>query len=153
MCSLPGSSVYGILQARILEWVAIPFSRGSSQLSDQTWVSCVVGRFFAIWATREDHKSNHWPKTCCFTRTWVLGDKDLSIFLCKSLVHSLVPARFSDYIWQKCNSNEHKQKWESVALLYQRKHDKTENSEHKLKGGWQGAGWAVGRAPYSPLRE
>ena len=38
--SLPGSSVQGILQARILEWVAIPFSRGSSWLRDQTWVSC-----------------------------------------------------------------------------------------------------------------
>ena len=37
-CSLPGSSVHGILQARILEWVAIPFSRGSSQPRDQTWV-------------------------------------------------------------------------------------------------------------------
>ena len=45
-CSPPGSSVHGILQARILEWVAIPFSRGSSQLRDQTWVSCIAGRFF-----------------------------------------------------------------------------------------------------------
>ena len=52
-CSLPGSSVCGILQARILEWVAIPFSRGSSQPRDWTWVSCIVGGFFVIWATRE----------------------------------------------------------------------------------------------------
>ena len=43
-----GSSVYGILQARILEWVAISFSRGSSQPTDQTWVSCIAGGFFAI---------------------------------------------------------------------------------------------------------
>ena len=47
-CSLPGSSVHGILQARILEWVAIPFSRGSSQPKDQAWVSCIAGRFFTI---------------------------------------------------------------------------------------------------------
>ena len=40
-CSLLGSYVHGILQARILEWVAIPFSRGSSQLRDQTHVSCI----------------------------------------------------------------------------------------------------------------
>ena len=40
-CSLPGSSVHGILQARILEWVAIPFSRGSSRPRDQTQVSCI----------------------------------------------------------------------------------------------------------------
>ena len=52
-CSLPGSSVHGILQARILEWVAIPFSRGSSQPRDQTWVSYIAGRFFTIWATKE----------------------------------------------------------------------------------------------------
>ena len=51
-CSPPGSSVHGILQARILEWTAISFSRGSSQPRDQTWVSCIAGRFFTIWVTR-----------------------------------------------------------------------------------------------------
>ena len=51
-CSPPGSSVTGIiLQARILEWVAIPFSRGSSQPRDQTRVFCIMGRFFTTWAT------------------------------------------------------------------------------------------------------
>ena len=52
-CSPPGSSVHGILQARILEWVVISFSRGSSQPRDGTQVSCIAGRFFTIWATRE----------------------------------------------------------------------------------------------------
>ena len=52
-CSPPGSSVHGILQAIILEWVAILFSSGSSQLRDQTQVSCTAGRFFTIGATRE----------------------------------------------------------------------------------------------------
>ena len=47
-----GSSVHGILQARILEWVTISFSRGSSQLRDQTQF-CIAGRFFTIWAFRE----------------------------------------------------------------------------------------------------
>ena len=51
--SLPGSSVHGILQARILEWVAIAFSRGSSQPRDWTPVSHTAGRFFTIWTTRE----------------------------------------------------------------------------------------------------
>ena len=46
-----GSSVHEILQARILEWVAIPFSRGSSWPRDGTRVSCIAGGFFAIWAT------------------------------------------------------------------------------------------------------
>ena len=52
-CSPPGSSIHGIFQARIWEWVAISFSRGSSQPRDQTWVSCIAGRRFTIWATRE----------------------------------------------------------------------------------------------------
>ena len=45
-CTLPGSSVYGILQARILEWIAIPFSRGSFRPRDQTRIACIAGRFF-----------------------------------------------------------------------------------------------------------
>ena len=49
-CSLPGSSVHGIPQARILEWVAISFSKESSQPRNQTWVSCIAGRFFTDWA-------------------------------------------------------------------------------------------------------
>ena len=48
-----GSSVHGILQARILEWVASPFSRGSSQPKDWTLVSHFAGRFLIAWATRE----------------------------------------------------------------------------------------------------
>ena len=52
-CSPPGSPVHGILQARILECVAIPFSKGSSQARDWTWVSCIAGRFFIVGATRE----------------------------------------------------------------------------------------------------
>ena len=50
-CSPPGSSVYGISQARIQERVAIPFSRASSQASGQ--VSCTADKFFIFWATRE----------------------------------------------------------------------------------------------------
>ena len=51
-----GSSAHGILQVRILEWVAIPFSRGSSRPRDWTQVSCIAGRFFTVWATRETQK-------------------------------------------------------------------------------------------------
>ena len=51
--SLPGSSVHGISQARILEWVGISLSRGSFRLRDRTRVFCIAGRFFTIWAPRE----------------------------------------------------------------------------------------------------
>ena len=46
-------TVHGVLQARILEWVAFPFHRGSSQPRDQTQVSRIAGGFFTSWATRE----------------------------------------------------------------------------------------------------
>ena len=51
--SLPGSSVHGILHTRKLEWVAIPFSRGSSQPRDESQVSCIAGGLFTNWAMRE----------------------------------------------------------------------------------------------------
>ena len=52
-CNPQGSPVHEILQTRILGWVAIPFSRGSSQPRVQTWVSCIAGRFFTFWAIME----------------------------------------------------------------------------------------------------
>ena len=68
-CSPPGFSVHGILQARILEWIAIPFSRGTSQPRNRTLVSCMAGRFFTVWATAmvnnftlelREKSSTHW---------------------------------------------------------------------------------------------
>ena len=56
-CSPPGSSVYQIPQARILEWVAISFLRGSSRPRDQTCVSCIGRKILDHWATREANSS------------------------------------------------------------------------------------------------
>ena len=61
-CSLLGSSVHGILQARILEWVAIPFSR------DRTQVSRIADRFFTSWVTREAHA---YKLLTCFQTTLI----------------------------------------------------------------------------------
>ena len=52
-CSPPGSSIHGIFKARVLEWIAISFSRGSSWPRDPTRVSCIAGRHFTVWASRE----------------------------------------------------------------------------------------------------
>ena len=57
-CSLPGSSVHGISQARILKWVTVSFSRGSSQPRDRTRVSCIRKRILYHWATREDPRED-----------------------------------------------------------------------------------------------
>ena len=53
--SLSGASVHGIFQARVLQWIAISFSRGSSGLRNRTRVSRIAGRRFTVWATREAH--------------------------------------------------------------------------------------------------
>ena len=59
-CSLLGSSVHGIVQARVLEWVTISFSRGSSWPRDQTWASHIASRHFTIWATLVSEKYLGW---------------------------------------------------------------------------------------------
>ena len=67
-CSPPGSSVYGILQARTLEWVAMPSSKGSSRPRNWTQVSCFAGRFCSDWATRETPSlslPNQKTEVCC----------------------------------------------------------------------------------------
>ena len=64
-CNPPGSSVHGILQARILKWVAIPFSRGSSWPSDQTQVSCTAGRFFIILKSESESEVAQSCPTLC----------------------------------------------------------------------------------------
>ena len=66
-CSQPGSSIHGIFQARILEWVAISFSRGSFQPRDRTQTSHIAGRCLNPWATREAHKNTQlWVKSLVF---------------------------------------------------------------------------------------
>ena len=69
-CSLPVSSVHGIPQARIMQWVAISFSRGTSQPRDQTQVSYIASRCFNLWATRE---ALRFPHICLYilTLSWV----------------------------------------------------------------------------------
>ena len=63
--SLPGSSIHGVFQARVLEWVAISFSRGSSQPRNWTLVSLIAGRCFTVWATRKaSHQFSSVAQSC-----------------------------------------------------------------------------------------
>ena len=78
-CNLPVSSVHGILQTRVLEWIAMPFSRASFQPRDGTLVSYIKSRFFTIWATREgdsncvcvcvERERERLPRCCYWWRT------------------------------------------------------------------------------------
>ena len=86
-CNLTGFSVHGILQARILEWVAIPFSRGSSQHRNQTQVSFIAGRFFTVWTTREAQFELYSPRNSPGQNTGV-GNR--------SLLQGIFPAQGSN---------------------------------------------------------
>ena len=88
-CSPPGSSIHGISQARILEWVAVPFSSGSSQPRDRTWASPLQADSLLVWATRE---ASHWieysfckKRSCCLTHTWKAFQIVASIFSIKPI--------------------------------------------------------------------
>ena len=80
-CSPPGSSGRGILQARTLEWVAMPSSRGSCQPRDWTQVSRIEGGFFTIWATREALRTTIWPSN--FTARYIAPPKNSQILIQK----------------------------------------------------------------------
>ena len=82
---LRGFSIHGIFQVRVLEWVAIFFSRGSSWPRDCTWVSCIAGRSFTLWATREAH--TYPPDNTKVGKKWNNCNKNLHLKKKKSLVH------------------------------------------------------------------
>ena len=87
--SLPSSSFHGFFQGRILEWVAIPFSRGYFQPRNQAWISCTAGRFFTIWVTRKaqaDSRENHSLFLGAFRRFHLhISHPSLCISLCPLL--------------------------------------------------------------------
>ena len=101
-CSLSGSSVHGILQARILEWVAIPFSRGSSRPRDWTQLSYTAGIFFTVWATREAHSYPY----LCFVY-WMVSLLKMEPCLILSTYQNAWPGG----VWSTCDWWMNKWKW------------------------------------------
>ena len=94
-CSPPGSSVHGILQAKILEWVSISFSRGSSRPRHQTSVSCIAGRFFTIWATREGR---------CLISLWETGNS-------APVMATTKKRPTLKTLWRSCPCSTNRQSW------------------------------------------
>ena len=89
-CSLPGLSVHGIFQARVLEWGAISFSRGSSRPRDQTWVSRIVGRHFTVWATREaPQKILEWVAMPSSRGIFPTQGSNPSLLYCRQILYHL----------------------------------------------------------------
>ena len=108
-CCLPGSSAHGILQARVLQWVAIPFSRGSSWPRDRTHISCTAGRFFTVWAIRDAPSFSKEP--------WIIRTQNVP------------PELIKKYRINFTTTNHHPQKLLSLPSSYQRK---------GLVGGYEG---------------
>ena len=94
-CSPPGFSVHGILQARMLEWVAIPFSWESSQPRVWTQVSCITGRFFTIWSTR---KAPLFPKATFYDSNCLVSIRN------SQLLKSLISDSTDHQRYLGCNS-------------------------------------------------
>ena len=105
-CGLPSSSVHGILQARMLEWVAISFSRGFSQPRDRTWVSCTAGRCFTIWATREALWSHNYSNIKTRVKTIIKKENWRPMSLMNT------EAKISNKVWNK--SDTESSAWHSV---------------------------------------
>ena len=89
-CSLPGFSVHDIFQARMLEWVALSFSRWSSRPRKQTLVSCTAGRFFPNWATREVHSTDRVVVTMVTHNSCLFAEHQLYVRDRDNDIHMLV---------------------------------------------------------------
>ena len=96
-CSPPGSSVHGILQARILKWVAISFSRGSSWPRDRTQVSHISGGCFNLWATWEA-LSMYAAATAKSLQSWPTLCSPIDGSLPGSSVHGIFQARVLEWV-------------------------------------------------------
>ena len=92
LCDPMGCTVHGILQARILEWVAFPFSGGSSQPGDRTQVSHITGGFFTGWATGKSKVYKIFVKQCCFRLNWITA-----LLLLPSIIHTF-PRLHHEYV-------------------------------------------------------
>ena len=124
-CSLLGSSVHGIFQARVLDWVAISFSRGPSWPRDRTPVSRTVGRRFTVWATRERLMTSGCPqfKNCLailislqFSR---INEKTTHIY---SIINFIITHSYgSQMIWNICFQQQKEKKTKPNQRQYRKK--------------------------------
>ena len=88
LCDPMDNTVHGILQARILEWVVFPFSRGSSQPRAQTWVSCTAGGFYTSWATR-GAKTPSMGNLSLLQRIFPTPESNRGLLNCRQILYQL----------------------------------------------------------------
>ena len=128
-CSPPGSSVHGISQARILEWVTILFSKRSSQPRNQTWVSCIGRCLLYHWATREAPKNTYY----IFPLLGILASANS----CFSFL--------LDLVWEFQHS-EGKNSWKAIWIwCWERLINGADTSGQKLECGLRSSPWKEGK--------
>ena len=124
-CSLPGSSVQGIFQATVLEWVALSFSRGSSPPRDRTWVPRSVGRHVTLWATREisfcPYSQPNTKQDAEFSTSIIIGDIDRPSWLSKLFLNMVSHLSIVVLLWDWQGGNPH--------LLLRIKETEAQNTE------------------------
>ena len=139
LCDSVDYTVHGLLQARILEWVAFPFSRGPSQPRDRTQVSCIAGGFFTSWSTREAQLS-------------------FIIFLSLSILWIIVDLQ--GHVSFRCTKSEKEETgflFKSMPSCLSLFRHQLRDSHHSRKGTWfhfrdKGTrSEAVGNSAHSPL--
>ena len=133
-CSLPGSSVHGVFQARVLEWVAISFSRGSSLPRYWTRVSCIVGRRFTLWATRE---ITLFPKYSPKYRSGAEStDGLLTVCHCNTVLWSEKPLEWGQrrFVEVRKSVQERHWAWPTLPIRHQRYENQTALSHTRPSG-------------------
>ena len=132
-CSLPSSSVHGILQAGILEWVAIPFARGSSQPRDWIHVSCIAGRFF----TDEPPGKRQWNITQPLKKNEIMPCAATWMGLKSVIMSKKVRQRWKNTVWHPLyvDSKMKEYKW-----TYLQNRNRLTDFEHKRVVVWEGWG-------------
>ena len=96
-CSQPGSSLYGILHAKTLKWVAILFSRVSSQSRNRSHISCIASRFFTVWITRKDQQC--YSIICQINMQMLISEKVILSFVYIFLMYT--SPQFLYFYWIK----------------------------------------------------
>ena len=104
-CQAPLS--IGILQARTPKWIAIPFSRGSSLPGDRTQVSCIVGRFFTVWARGKPLRSSGVCSNSCPLSQWCHSTVSSSVFPFSSCLQSFQASGS----WKDTNESVFRTRW------------------------------------------
>ena len=118
VCNPMNYTVHGILQDRILEWVAFLFSKGSSQPRDQTQVSNIAGRFFASWLTREAHLHTSWPPNIYYFPITRLMWMELKILCGLSFYQlKLINCQLWPQHWVSNDEQDHYELWSSQSGL------------------------------------